>query len=103
MKTDRYLNGSPVSWLLDAPDASIRYLTLRDIIRSGFAALEPEYEAMTRSDAVSGIISQASGGILGNRAGFDTFYSGTMWQFAAAVYHGLDAREKIIKDTADYS
>jgi hypothetical protein len=102
MKTDRYLNGSPVSWLLDGADPSIRYLTLRDIIRADFAALEPEYEAMTRSDAVSGIIDRSSGGILGDRAGFDTFYSGTMWHFAAAVYHGLDTREKMIKDTADY-
>ncbi|MCD1293650.1 nitrogen fixation protein NifH [Methanocella sp. CWC-04] len=101
------LNESPVEWLLEADDPSVRYFTLRDILD------RPEKDAEVRDAKArimdTGVIpkilsKQEKGGYWGVPGDFymRSKYKGTVWQFIVLAGLGADGKDERIKNACEF-
>ncbi len=99
-----YLNGNPVTWLMNECGQEIRYLCVRDILAPvmGRKAVNEEYERLRDSREHGIFFSTADGGVLGDRKSFDLVGRGAMSRLAEAVARGYDRREPAVCETAAF-
>ncbi len=95
----KYLNQSPLDWLLEDSDPSIRYLTSKEIVED--SASDSLYGAITETPAIRRLVNR-KGILLGKSRHDDIFYSGIVWCFAEAIERGLDKRSSIIQNSAEF-
>ena len=98
----KYLNENPLPWLLENNDPVIKYLTLRDICDAPPSELLTNYDNIMKSDAIREILSKTTDGILGDSKNFDTYYRGTIWNFAYAITLGLNKSDEVIRNSAEF-
>ncbi len=100
MKMDsKYLIHSPLDWLLEDSDPSIRYLTSKEILED--PACDSLYEAIADTPAIRKLVDR-KGILLGRSSHDDIFYRGIVWCFAEAIERGLDKRSSIIQNSAEF-
>ena len=97
---NKYLNENPLPWLLNHESPTIRFLSKRDILHDG-SEIE-EFEKTKTAFEEHSFKKSRNSLILGDKKNFDLYYTGTMWQFALAVEHGLHKKIEYIEQTAEF-
>jgi len=103
----KYLNADPIEWLLEEDNPSVRYFTLRDLLRSRKIDTQMTLakEKIMEQGIVPKILSKQK------REGYweeaEHFYirnkyKGTVWQFIILAELGADGKDKRIIDSCEY-
>jgi hypothetical protein len=95
-----------INWLLEEDNPSVRYFTLRDILKSpeNDAGLQKAREKIMTVGTVPVILSkQEDGGYWGSPDGFyHTRYKGTVWQLIILAELGADGEDERIKKAIEF-
>jgi hypothetical protein len=103
----KYLNADPIKWLLEEDNPSVRYFTLRDLLRSRKIDTQMTLakEKIMEKGIVPKILSkQKRGGYWEEAEHFyiRNKYKGTVWQFIILAELGADGKDKRIIDSCEY-
>ncbi len=95
----KYLSNSPLVWLLEDSDPSIRYLASKEILED--PACDSLYGTILETPSIEKMVSKKRI-LLGNINNDDVFYHGIVWCFAEEIERGLDKRSLIIQNSAEF-
>lgn len=104
---ENYLKADSLDWLLEEENPSVRYITLRDLVknRTNEAKISSAREMIMKEGIVPQILSkQKRGGYWEEEDHFyiRNKYKGTVWQFIILAELGADGKDRRIQDSCEY-